>query len=76
MLLVVAFLTIKGCELFPEATFELASDSRLPKWVILPPGLTRANVSLTMSYYMVPLRRAKFILQDKNERRSKRKMER
>jgi len=68
ILLVVALLTIKGCELFPEATFELASDSRLPKWVTLPPGLTRANVSLTMSYYMVPWRRAKFILQDKNEK--------
>jgi hypothetical protein len=55
-----------GCEWFPEATFELASESRLPKWVSLPPGLTRADVSLTMSYYIMPWgRSAIFILQDK-----------
>lgn len=66
ILLVIVFLTIKGCELFPEATFELASDSRLPKWVTLPPELTRANASLTMNYYAVPWRSAQFILRDKN----------
>jgi hypothetical protein len=68
ILLVVVFLAIKGCELFPEATFELASDSRLPKWVTLPPGVTRANASLTMNYYFALWRRAQFILQDKNGR--------
>ncbi|MBB5343964.1 hypothetical protein [Tunturibacter empetritectus] len=57
-----------GCEYFPESTFELASESRLPKWVTLPPELTRANSSLTLNYYVVPRRRAKFILRDKNER--------
>jgi hypothetical protein len=40
---------IVGCEYFPESTFELASESRLPKWIALPPGLTRADVSITMS---------------------------
>jgi hypothetical protein len=40
-----------GCEWFPESTFTLASESRLPKWITLPPGLTRADVSLTLSYY-------------------------
>src|SRR5690349_16043685 len=40
-----------GCEWFPESTFELASESRLPKWIILPSGLTRADVSVTMSLY-------------------------
>ena len=54
-----------GCEWFPEATFELASESRLPKWITLPPGLTRADVSITMSYYVKPWgRSATFILQD------------
>jgi hypothetical protein len=68
ILLAIVFLTIKGCALFPEATFNLANDSRLPKWVTLPPGLTRANVSLTMSYYVMPGgRSAQFILRDKNE---------
>jgi hypothetical protein len=43
-----------GCEYFPESTFELASESRLPKWTTLPPGLTRADVSITMSYYIKP----------------------
>lgn len=69
MLFVVA-LTIAGsgvgCEWFPESTFELASESRLPKWITLPPGLTRADVSITMSYYITPWSRsATFILQDK-----------
>jgi hypothetical protein len=34
-----------------EATFSLAKESRLPKWVTLPAGLTRADVSFTLSYY-------------------------
>lgn len=60
-------LTIKGCEFFPESTFSLASDSRLPKWVTVPAGLTRADVSLTMSYYIWPWEPgALFILRDKN----------
>ncbi|HEV7219212.1 MAG TPA: hypothetical protein VGN39_10085 [Terriglobales bacterium] len=44
----------KACEWFPESTFQLASESRLPKWITLPAGLTRADVSLTMSYYTKP----------------------
>ncbi len=66
VLLAIVFLTIKGCELFPEATFTLANDSRLPKWVTLPPELTRANASLTVNYYVVPWRTAQFVLRDKN----------
>jgi len=54
-----------GCAWFPESTFELASESRLPKWITLPPGLTRADVSIKMSYYIKPWgRSATFILQD------------
>jgi hypothetical protein len=53
-----------GCEWSPESTFELATESRLPKWITLPPGLTRADVSVTMSYYVLPWgRNAVFILQ-------------
>jgi hypothetical protein len=52
----ISALAIVGCEYFPESTFQLASESRLPKWITLPPGLTRADVSIT------------FILQDKNGR--------
>jgi hypothetical protein len=54
-----------GCEWFPESTFELASESRLPKGITLPPGLIRADVSITMSYYVMPWgRSAIFILRD------------
>ena len=56
---------IVGCEYFPESTFELASESRLPKFIALPPGHTRADLSLTMSYYISPWGRdVKFILLD------------
>jgi hypothetical protein len=55
-----------GCEWFPESTFELAGESRLPKWISLPPGVTRADVSITMNYYILPWgRRATLILRDK-----------
>ena len=54
-----------GCEWFPESTFELAGESRLPKWISLPTGLTRADVSLSMSYYTAPWGgSAKFTLRD------------
>jgi hypothetical protein len=54
-----------GCKWFPESTFELATESRLPKWITLPPGLTRADVSITMSYYVMPWgRSATFILRN------------
>jgi hypothetical protein len=68
-LLVFVALTISsseiGCEWFPESTFELASESRLPKWITLPPGLTRVDVSITVSYYVMPWgSSAIFILRD------------
>ena len=52
-------LTISVCaiavfEYLPESTFQLANESRLPKWITLPPGLTRADVSITMCYYVKP----------------------
>lgn len=54
-----------GCKYFPESTFNLATDSRLPKWVKLPPGLKRADVSMTMSYYIKPWgSSATFVLHD------------
>ncbi len=56
---------IVAIEWIPESTFELASESRLPKWITLPPELTRADVSITMSYYNMPWGgNAVFILQD------------
>jgi len=56
---------VAGCKYFPESTFELANDSRLPKWFTLSSGLKRADVSVTMSYYAKPWgRSALFVLQD------------
>jgi hypothetical protein len=52
----------QGLRMFPESTFLLASESRLPKWITLPPGLTRSDVSITMSYFAWPS--AGFVLQD------------
>lgn len=54
-LVTLTFLSLSiGCWWPPESTFELASESRLPKWITLPQGLTRDDVSLSMSYYVKP----------------------
>jgi hypothetical protein len=57
-------LLLKAFEYFPEASFTLASESRLPKWITLPPGLTRTNVSVTMNDYLFPSSYASFTFQD------------
>jgi len=46
-------LAISGCV---DSTNYLASDSRLPKWFTLPPGLTRADVEV-VRYSMEPTQR-------------------
>ena len=55
---------ITGCI---ESNFRIASESRLPRGLAIPPGLTRADVSATVDYYT--LGPAKFILRDKNGRK-------
>jgi hypothetical protein len=52
---------ISGCI---ESTFNLASESRLPQGVTIPPGLTRTDVSVTLDY--IGISQAKFTLRDKN----------
>jgi hypothetical protein len=42
---------LAACEYFPESTFELSPDSRLPKWFTVPPGMSRRDLTVTMSYY-------------------------
>ena len=39
---------VRGCA---ESQFELAPESRLPKWFALPAGFERADVTVTLSYY-------------------------
>ncbi len=45
-------LTLQGCGFFPESSFELAPESRLPKWFTPPSGLSRSDVTVTMDYYI------------------------
>ena len=45
--------------------FELAPESRLPKWITLPPGFARADVSVTLNLYSIPGLDARFILKDR-----------
>ena len=47
-------LLLCGCRFFPESRFELAPDSRLPKWFTLPTNLSREEVTVQMSYYVEP----------------------
>jgi hypothetical protein len=57
---------VVGCDFLPESSFELANDSRLPVWFSLSPGLSRADVSVTMNYYIKSTgRSAIFVLHDK-----------
>ena len=58
---------ITGCV---ESTFTLASESKLPRSMTLPPGLTRTDVSATLNLY-APLRGpdAKLVLTDRRGKR-------
>jgi hypothetical protein len=53
----VAALTLNSCGYFPESSFELAPSSRSPRWIALPPGLSRNQVTVTMDYYVSPIGR-------------------
>ncbi|UWZ84938.1 hypothetical protein [Occallatibacter riparius] len=53
---------ISGCL---ESSFQLARESRLPKFIPIPPGLTREDISVTMNYYTALGNDAKFILKDR-----------
>jgi hypothetical protein len=59
----VSSFAIRGCV---ESTFTLASESKLPRSMTLPPGLTRADVSVILNLY-APMRGpdAKFVLTDR-----------
>gem|GEM_PF-4345594 len=66
--LAIASVLMSGCRCFPESSFDLAKESRPPKWMAVPPRLTRANVSITMDYYVQPWSRdAQFILKDEQK---------
>ncbi len=45
-------MALNGCGFFPEATFTLSPASRLPSWFKLPSGYSRADVTVSMSYFV------------------------
>jgi hypothetical protein len=46
IILIVGLLT--GCL---ESEFELAESSKLPKWIVLPDGIERKDITVNLSYY-------------------------
>lgn len=49
LVLVIALVaSTSGCL---ESSFDLAPDSRLPRWFKVPEGMTRSDVKVTMDYY-------------------------
>ena len=68
-ILLIAAICVSSCAMSGcvESNFRIASESRLPRGLAIPPGLTRADVSATVDYYT--LGQAKFILRDKNGRK-------
>jgi hypothetical protein len=63
---IVAALCISACPMTGclESSFNLANESRLPRGIAIPPGLTRPDVSVTLDYHTGP--KAKFTVQDRN----------
>lgn len=58
-------LSMSSCAYFPESSFTLAQESRLPKWFTIPSGLSRADVTVRMNNYIESSRRtATFTLLD------------
>lgn len=50
-------LTVSVCVLSigcAEAEFDLATESRVPRWFVLPEGLSRSTVRVRMGYYTRP----------------------
>ena len=67
LVLFVFLVTIIGCK---ESSFELSEESRLPTWFEVPAGMTRAELGVTMDYYIRPSgRKAIFKLRDKKNNR-------
>src|ERR1700689_392731 len=60
---------LAACGLFPESSFVLSPESRLPKWFDLDSVLPRSQVTVEMSYYISPLygRTAAFVLRRQDD---------
>ena len=65
LIVVSLVLGLTGCA---EGYFDLSAESRLPKWLDLPPGMTRQDVTVTMDTYLFPVEKDVFTLRDKSGR--------
>ena len=69
LLIAILFITacspIRGCV---ESQFTLVSESRLPRWLSLPDGYLREDVTVKLTYYvpLLPVDDAVFELVDRN----------
>src|SRR5262245_61641069 len=52
MLLAAVAATATGCA---ESSFDLAADSRPPRWFAIPEGIPRDEITATLSYYIPPV---------------------
>jgi len=50
----------------PESCFQLAQESRLPKWFELPKGYSRNEVDLALCYYLPPFMESRVIVKLKS----------
>ena len=53
LIVLLLIFTLFGCTQygFIESQFNLSPESRLPKWVDIPSGYTRADLTMTITYY-------------------------
>ena len=67
ILLIALATLLSGCEYFPESSFKLSNESRIPKWFELPENISRSDIEVVMNYYVKPWgRTAEFILKNKS----------
>jgi hypothetical protein len=68
VLLCLCISALAACEFFPESTFDLSPESRLPRWFKVPAGMSRDDLTVTMNYYSWPSgRTATFDLYDSHK---------
>ena len=61
---------LTSCGLLPEASFTLSPDSRAPRGIVFPNGITRSDVVIRLDYYIgFSGRRYVVTLQDKEGRK-------
>jgi len=64
VVLATVLFAISRCGNVPESIFQLAPESRLPRWFTLPRNVSRSDVTVTLAYYIQWRRVAVFTLWD------------